>query len=210
MVGIGTVLADDPSLTVKNPDHRRERQRSGKPEPGKDRYRQRGADTARCCGAHQRGGREGGGRFWSCGPGAGQGPQDTGNGHYCRGSSGGSRPRVRRTRGDGHPPSHGRRRGDTDRRAYPGPALSTRSIPLSVTLLSAERMRRRPRTARAGYGKQILPGSCSRTRKEWITASSFTGRYNSTEAVPRKRFLIFPGRHLPEPGCQGSSTCTQK
>ncbi len=32
MVGIGTVLADDPSLTVKNPDHRRERQRSGKPE----------------------------------------------------------------------------------------------------------------------------------------------------------------------------------
>ncbi|MFZ2073405.1 MAG: 2,5-diamino-6-(ribosylamino)-4(3H)-pyrimidinone 5'-phosphate reductase [Methanoregula sp.] len=32
MVGIGTVLADDPSLTVKNPDYKRERQRSGKPE----------------------------------------------------------------------------------------------------------------------------------------------------------------------------------
>ncbi len=32
MVGIGTVLADDPSLTVKNPDYKRERQRRGKPE----------------------------------------------------------------------------------------------------------------------------------------------------------------------------------
>jgi 2,5-diamino-6-(ribosylamino)-4(3H)-pyrimidinone 5'-phosphate reductase len=32
MVGIGTVLADNPSLTVKNPDYKRERQRSGKPE----------------------------------------------------------------------------------------------------------------------------------------------------------------------------------
>ena len=42
MVGIGTVLADDPSLTVKNPDHRRERQRSGKPE-----HRQGSLSTAR-------------------------------------------------------------------------------------------------------------------------------------------------------------------
>jgi 2,5-diamino-6-(ribosylamino)-4(3H)-pyrimidinone 5'-phosphate reductase len=32
MVGIGTVLADDPSLTVKNPDYKRERQSSGRPE----------------------------------------------------------------------------------------------------------------------------------------------------------------------------------
>ena len=31
-VGIGTVLADDPSLTVKNPGLRAERQRSGRPE----------------------------------------------------------------------------------------------------------------------------------------------------------------------------------
>jgi 2,5-diamino-6-(ribosylamino)-4(3H)-pyrimidinone 5'-phosphate reductase len=32
MVGIGTVLADDPSLTVKNPDLKIRRQREGKPE----------------------------------------------------------------------------------------------------------------------------------------------------------------------------------
>jgi 2,5-diamino-6-(ribosylamino)-4(3H)-pyrimidinone 5'-phosphate reductase len=32
MVGIGTVLADDPSLTVKSPAHKAERQRSGRPE----------------------------------------------------------------------------------------------------------------------------------------------------------------------------------
>ena len=32
MVGIGTVLADDPSLTVKNPDYKRERQKNQKPE----------------------------------------------------------------------------------------------------------------------------------------------------------------------------------
>jgi 2,5-diamino-6-(ribosylamino)-4(3H)-pyrimidinone 5'-phosphate reductase len=32
MVGIGTVLADDPSLTVKSPDLMAERQRSGRPE----------------------------------------------------------------------------------------------------------------------------------------------------------------------------------
>ncbi|MFA5237449.1 MAG: 2,5-diamino-6-(ribosylamino)-4(3H)-pyrimidinone 5'-phosphate reductase [Methanoregula sp.] len=32
MVGIGTVLADDPSLTVKNPEYRSERQREGKPD----------------------------------------------------------------------------------------------------------------------------------------------------------------------------------
>jgi len=32
MVGIGTVLADDPSLTVKNPAYKLERQNSGKPE----------------------------------------------------------------------------------------------------------------------------------------------------------------------------------
>ena len=32
MVGIGTVLADDPSLTVKNPDYKQERRKNGKPE----------------------------------------------------------------------------------------------------------------------------------------------------------------------------------
>jgi 2,5-diamino-6-(ribosylamino)-4(3H)-pyrimidinone 5'-phosphate reductase len=32
MVGIGTVLADDPSLTVKNPDLKSRRQQEGKPE----------------------------------------------------------------------------------------------------------------------------------------------------------------------------------
>ncbi|HVP96359.1 2,5-diamino-6-(ribosylamino)-4(3H)-pyrimidinone 5'-phosphate reductase [Methanoregula sp.] len=32
MVGIGTVLADDPSLTVKNPDLKAERQQGGRPE----------------------------------------------------------------------------------------------------------------------------------------------------------------------------------
>jgi 2,5-diamino-6-(ribosylamino)-4(3H)-pyrimidinone 5'-phosphate reductase len=32
MVGIGTVLADDPSLTVKNPDYKRKRQSSSRPE----------------------------------------------------------------------------------------------------------------------------------------------------------------------------------
>ena len=32
MVGIGTVLADDPSLTVKSPDHKAERRQSGRPE----------------------------------------------------------------------------------------------------------------------------------------------------------------------------------
>ncbi|HNX18452.1 MAG TPA: 2,5-diamino-6-(ribosylamino)-4(3H)-pyrimidinone 5'-phosphate reductase [Methanoregula sp.] len=32
MVGIGTVLADDPSLTVKNPDLKNRRQQEGKPE----------------------------------------------------------------------------------------------------------------------------------------------------------------------------------
>ncbi len=32
MVGIGTIIADDPSLTIKNPDYKRERQRSGRPE----------------------------------------------------------------------------------------------------------------------------------------------------------------------------------
>ena len=32
MVGIGTVLADDPSLTVKSPEYKAERQRSGRPE----------------------------------------------------------------------------------------------------------------------------------------------------------------------------------
>jgi 2,5-diamino-6-(ribosylamino)-4(3H)-pyrimidinone 5'-phosphate reductase len=32
MVGIGTVLADDPSLTVKSPEYKRERQNRGKPE----------------------------------------------------------------------------------------------------------------------------------------------------------------------------------
>ena len=210
MVGIGTVLADDPSLTVKNPDHRRERQRSGKPEhPARIVI-----DSA------------------------GRTPPDAAvltRGEGVRvvavsGRADSERVRVLRTRatviiaGEAEVDlvrvfeelgAMGIHRlmvegGGTLIAGLIGPALSTRSIPLSVTLLSAERMRRRPRTARAGYGKQILPGSCSRTRKEWITASSFTGRYNSTEAGPRKRFLIFPGRHLPEPGCQGSSTCTQK
>jgi 2,5-diamino-6-(ribosylamino)-4(3H)-pyrimidinone 5'-phosphate reductase len=32
MVGIGTVLSDDPSLTVKNPEYKAERQRNGRPE----------------------------------------------------------------------------------------------------------------------------------------------------------------------------------
>ena len=32
MVGIGTVLADDPSLTVKNPDLKKQRMDEGRPE----------------------------------------------------------------------------------------------------------------------------------------------------------------------------------
>ena len=44
-----------------------------------------------------------------------------------------------------------------------GPVSSTRSLHLSATLSLAGRMHRHLLTARAGYGKPSLPGSCSRT-----------------------------------------------
>ena len=93
MVGIGTVLADDPSLTVKNPDLKSRRQQEGKGEhPVRVVIDSRARISPDASGTQQRRRAAGGGGFGMCGPGAGGHAPEKGDGHCRRGDGSRSRP----------------------------------------------------------------------------------------------------------------------